>query len=593
MSNFYRAFEDRHRGSRELIKSRLAVYHPFLAPLPAVGRPTAIDLGCGRGEWLELLGELGFAARGIDLDEGMLAACRERGLDVSTADALSSLRTLPDASVTLVSAFHLVEHIPFDDVQELIAQALRVLQPGGLLILETPNPENLVVGSTNFYTDPSHLRPVPPLLLDFAVEFTGFARHKVVRLQEPAALLDASEVELINVLNGVSPDYSVIGQKAADAAVLGAFDAAFAAPFGLELGDLAQRYEETLRAREAAAAAALAKLEERVAAAEQGPAQLFQRALDTIGEAQAATRVSHEELMASHERERAQRELAQGHAAAAARLDAQLQQMHDAKVEAEARAEQARNAEAEARDRAEQARTAEANAEARAEQARTAEAEAEARAEQARLAKAEAEVRAAQAEALADRVAEEMRAARSEAEARAVQADAQSRFEQAQAAHADAEAQLQQMRHQLEAMTSRASAAEQTVMALYASTSWRISAPLRGIKRLGRGLPQTPQSLRGKSKGIARKLLQWSIRKVLKHRRLTEFALGMLARHPALKARLRRVATAQSFAPVPEASPIPIVTSATPMIDPNQPHLTVRAARLLSDMQKASSERGR
>jgi SAM-dependent methyltransferase len=239
---FYRAFEDLHRGTRDLIKSRLLAYEPFVLPLVANGRPArALDLGCGRGEWLELLGELGFGATGVDLDDGMLAACRERGLDVHTADALAALRAQPDASLALVSCFHLVEHLPFDVVQQLIAESLRVLQPGGLLVMETPNPENLVVGSCAFYLDPSHVKPLPPKLLSFATEFAGFARNKVVRLQEAAQLHQEGAVTLFNVLDGVSPDYSVVAQKDGPDAAL--CDAAFASPFGLDLHTLAQRYD--------------------------------------------------------------------------------------------------------------------------------------------------------------------------------------------------------------------------------------------------------------------------------------------------------------------------------------------------------------
>lgn len=300
MTHFYRAFEDRHRGSRELIKSRLAAYVPFLAPLPAVAFPChALDLGCGRGEWLELLGERGIAAHGVDLDDGMLAACRERGLDAKNGDALSALRAQPDASLTLVSAFHLVEHIPFEAVQELIAEALRVLKPGGLLIMETPNPENVVVGASNFYTDPSHLRPIPPLLLDFAVEFVGFARHKIVRLQEPEALRDAPRLELINVFNGVSPDYSIVAQKAAEAPISAAFDSAFAISFGLDLTTLAQRYDAQHALEHSATQARITQLSERLAAAELNAGDLFQRALGSINDAHAATRAVQAELHAA------------------------------------------------------------------------------------------------------------------------------------------------------------------------------------------------------------------------------------------------------------------------------------------------------
>lgn len=241
---FYRAFEDRYRGSRELIKQRLGAYRPFLLPLATLAAP-ALDLGCGRGEWLELLAECGLEGLGVDLDAGMLAACRERGLRVEQGDALAALRAQPDASLALVSAFHLVEHLPFALVQELIAEAHRALLPGGLLILETPNPENLSVGAASFYLDPTHERPLPPALLEFAVEFGGFARHRVVRLQEDPALRDeATGVGLITVLEGVSPDYAVVAQRAGAPAALAALDAPFAAGYGVGLGQLAQRYEQ-------------------------------------------------------------------------------------------------------------------------------------------------------------------------------------------------------------------------------------------------------------------------------------------------------------------------------------------------------------
>jgi O-antigen chain-terminating methyltransferase len=240
---FYRAFEDRYRGSRDIIRGRLKIYLSFVQPL-AQGGAAALDLGCGRGEWLELLNEAGFAAVGVDLDEGMLAACRERNLSVVNGDVLEVLRAHADASLAVVSAFHLVEHIPFGQMQTLIAEALRVLQPGGLLILETPNPENLVVGTSSFYDDPSHIRPLPPKLLAFAVEFGGFARHNVLRLQEAEHLSSADRLELFDVLAGVSPDYAVVAQKAGAPSQLADWDALFTATYGIDLHFLAQRYQQ-------------------------------------------------------------------------------------------------------------------------------------------------------------------------------------------------------------------------------------------------------------------------------------------------------------------------------------------------------------
>ncbi len=259
--HFYRDFEDRHRGSRELIKSRLRAYLPFIEPLRALpGAGRAIDLGCGRGEWLELLGEWGFTAEGVDLDAAMLEACQERGLQTRTADALEALRALPAASLALVSSFHLVEHLPFAELRAIVLQALRVLEAGGLLILETPNPENLVVGATSFYTDPSHLRPLPPELLGFVVEHAGFARRKLVRLQESAALTSTAPVDLFSVLEGTSRDYAIVAQKAAPAA-LSDFDPAFAADYGVCLEPLARRYDLQAEARTDAMRGALVQAE--------------------------------------------------------------------------------------------------------------------------------------------------------------------------------------------------------------------------------------------------------------------------------------------------------------------------------------------
>jgi O-antigen chain-terminating methyltransferase len=299
--SFYRAFEDRYRGPRDIIKDRLRAYARFTDPLPRLyPQAAALDLGCGRGEWLELLGESGFDARGVDLDEGMLAACRERGLNARHGDALAALRAQPDASLALVSAFHLVEHLPFDLVQELIAESLRVLRPGGLLIMETPNPENLTVGATSFYLDPSHLHPLPPGLLGFAAEHAGFARQRIVRLQEDPHLHTGAQVGLITVLAGVSPDYGVVAQKAADAGTLAPFDAGFDAPWGITLGQLALRYEEQRAAQHAEIHKILARIERHGSHLESERARAEQQ-LDELRQhaAQQDARIAHVEAHAA------------------------------------------------------------------------------------------------------------------------------------------------------------------------------------------------------------------------------------------------------------------------------------------------------
>ena len=251
----YKAFEDLHRGSRELIKSRLGVYLPFVEVIKSIYPPTAssstanegieaIDLGCGRGEWLELLKEQGVNAEGIDLDDDMLSACRAQGLQVATGDAVAYLQSLPNNSRSLISGFHIAEHLSLDDLKILVEESLRVLKPAGLLILEAPNTENLVVGTSSFYLDPTHQRPLPSQLLTFLTDYFGFARSKLLRLQEPAPLRDElTPVSLFNVLSAVSPDYAVIAQKQAEANTLASFDVLFNQTYGLSLDVLAIRYQ--------------------------------------------------------------------------------------------------------------------------------------------------------------------------------------------------------------------------------------------------------------------------------------------------------------------------------------------------------------
>lgn len=248
---FYRAFEDRYRGSRELIAERLKAYLPFLSPLKTLYQDyPVLDVGCGRGEWLELLIAEGYAPTGVDLDEGMLEACQTLDLPARKADALTALKELPDNSLIAVSGFHIAEHIPFPVLQELVAEALRVLRPAGLLILETPNAESLVVGTNSFYLDPTHERPLPNLLLSFLAEHAGFAKSKIVRLQERAELrTDDVSVGLWDVLSGTSPDYAVIGQKQASPEQLEGFSAVFDAAYGVSLDQLAVRYDQALERR--------------------------------------------------------------------------------------------------------------------------------------------------------------------------------------------------------------------------------------------------------------------------------------------------------------------------------------------------------
>lgn len=173
--DFYRALEARFRGAPAAIAALMREHLPEVhAATPLAEGLPLLDLGCGRGEWLALLREEGIVARGVDLNAANIQAGREQGLEVRYQDALAALDESADASLGMISAFHLVEHLDHDQLRRLLHEAHRALAPGGRLLLETPNPQNLIVGSCNFYLDPTHVRPLPPDFLVFLAEFAGF-----------------------------------------------------------------------------------------------------------------------------------------------------------------------------------------------------------------------------------------------------------------------------------------------------------------------------------------------------------------------------------------------------------------------------------
>jgi SAM-dependent methyltransferase len=185
---FYRLLEDRYRGSQDLVRERVEPYVTEIRGYRDTQIEAAregflvVDLGCGRGEMLAALNDAGIKAVGVERSAEQALEATASGLRVEVTDIFEYLASRGDGTIDVVIALHLIEHLSFARQGELLASAFRVLRPGGALIMETPNPENLRVGAWKLHIDPTHDKPLPPELLTLMVEYAGFTEIRVARL---------------------------------------------------------------------------------------------------------------------------------------------------------------------------------------------------------------------------------------------------------------------------------------------------------------------------------------------------------------------------------------------------------------------------
>jgi 2-polyprenyl-3-methyl-5-hydroxy-6-metoxy-1,4-benzoquinol methylase len=218
----YAGLEDRFRGTEDDIKERQRIYVPYFE-----GRENILDLGSGRGEFLELLRESGITARGLDVDLDMILLARDKGLDVVLEDAFTYLEPLPDDSVGGIFAAQIIEHLHPRRIIELVKLCYRKLARGAPLILETPNPSCLLVFAESFYKDPTHVQPIHADMMHFLFESIGFCQvelkftcpvdpsKRVPSLQAPGTDVEQFNqgIERLNALLFGFQDYAVIGHK--------------------------------------------------------------------------------------------------------------------------------------------------------------------------------------------------------------------------------------------------------------------------------------------------------------------------------------------------------------------------------------------
>jgi len=214
----YFAFESRMRGSVDAIRERQRRYvEDFRAAAPV------LDIGCGRGELLQLLREAGVEARGIDADADMVAYARGDGLDVEQADLVEYLQRLDDGSLGGIFMGQVVEHLPPGVLVRSLELAARKLRPGGVLVAETINPLS-PLALRHYFADLTHAQPLVPETLQLLARQSGFADTEVRFLNEPAERLTepddpviAANVRRLNELLFAPLDYALVARTAADA----------------------------------------------------------------------------------------------------------------------------------------------------------------------------------------------------------------------------------------------------------------------------------------------------------------------------------------------------------------------------------------
>jgi O-antigen chain-terminating methyltransferase len=206
----YGRFAERFRGSEEYVKAGQQFYLPYFAECRNV-----LDIGCGRGEFLEMMRAASVPAKGIDLAEESVATCRHKGLDAEVADLFVFLESLPEASLDGIFCSQVVEHLPPERLPEMVRLCATRLQRNGVIAIETPNPECLAIFATHFYLDPTHHRPVPHPLLAFYLEEFGVGNIEVRKLSpasESMPSLKSLPEDFRDAFFG-GLDYAILGRK--------------------------------------------------------------------------------------------------------------------------------------------------------------------------------------------------------------------------------------------------------------------------------------------------------------------------------------------------------------------------------------------
>ncbi len=206
---FYLRFENLHRGDSKTLLARFQVYEPIISLICSeANNPKFLDIGCGNGEFLTFISSFGGDVIGVEKNSAY-SKRKNKKILFEHSDALAWLKRQDDSSFDFVSAIHVIEHLEFSYLYEMVGEIKRVLKESGIILFETPNPDNVTVATKNFYTDPTHLRLIPSSLLSFVVKDHGFSVAHRWGVNEPLHIEKSTNI--YDVIGGASPDYTIFG----------------------------------------------------------------------------------------------------------------------------------------------------------------------------------------------------------------------------------------------------------------------------------------------------------------------------------------------------------------------------------------------
>ncbi|AAZ58720.1 hypothetical protein PMN2A_1230 [Prochlorococcus marinus str. NATL2A] len=212
-SNFYLDFENKFRGDTESILSQFSKYD-FLIDLiiKDIEKPKLIDIGSGRGEWVQKWSNKIENCFGIENDQEMISLCTEKGLNIIDGDALDILPTLSTNSVSILTMFHMIEHINYKQSFKILSECYRVLSEDGVFIIETPSIDNLIVSTNTFYLDQTHISHINPEAIKFSMKSIGFETVSDFYING-GPMKNENHSKITRILNGVAQDLLIVATK--------------------------------------------------------------------------------------------------------------------------------------------------------------------------------------------------------------------------------------------------------------------------------------------------------------------------------------------------------------------------------------------